>query len=87
MDDNDDNDDDGDDGDKSISTTFPDNLPRRWNGLHERRRSWQNAESVSPSSTQTPVCPMKRGALCDDLQVVHYLPNEKRYAFCDLLVI
>ena len=43
----DDNDDDDDDN-GSISTTLPDNLPRRWNGLHERRRSWQNAESVSP---------------------------------------
>ena len=39
-------------------------------------------------STQwTLVCPMRRGALCGDLQVVHYLPNEKRYVFCDLFVV
>ena len=46
--DDDDDDDDDDDGDGSKSTTFPDNLPRRWSGLLERRRSWQNVESVSP---------------------------------------
>ena len=37
-------------------------------------------------STKTPVCPIRRDALCD-LQVVHYLPNEKRYVFCDLLAV